>query len=87
MRKVIKARLLGYDLTESQICLLYYVWAKCDSTGYCSLVNSGTCYKETDYLMDAMNLYADGFMEISDNDASCYRLSKRGRALVLKLGM
>ena len=88
MRKVLKAKSLGYNcLTERHICLLYYLWAKCDATSYCSLVDSGTCYAHPDYLTAAMNLYADRLLEIDDKDASYYRLSKRGRALVLKLGM
>ena len=87
MRKVRKAQSLGYDLKESQICLLYYLWAKCDLKSYCSLVNSGTCYAHPDYLTDAMNLYADGLLEIDNSNASCCRLSRKGRALVLELGM
>ena len=87
MRKVDKARMLGHNLSQEQISLLYYLWAKNDSTSYCSLVNSETCYKNTDYLPGAMNLYADGFLEIDDNDASSYRLSKTGRILIMQLGM
>ena len=88
MRKVNKVNSLGYrKITESQISVLYYIWAKCDLTSYCSLVDSGTCYAQENYLTDAINLYADGFWEIDDNNAANYRLSKQGRDLVMKLGM
>ena len=90
MRKVRKAKLLGYDLIESQICLLYYVWAKCDDSderSYCSLVDSGTCYARPNFLMYAINLEAEGFLENDANDATRYRLSSRGRVLIMQLGM
>jgi len=87
MRKVIKARSLGFDLQESEIRLLYFVWAKCDLTSYCCLLDSGTCFSKTDYLTVAINLYANGLLEIDNSNAANYRLSQLGRDLIMELGM
>lgn len=87
MRKVCKAKLLGYDLIESEICLLYYVWAKCHGKSYCSLVDSGTCYAQPIFLMYAIHLKAEGLLETDVNDATHYQLSNQGRVLIMQLGM
>ena len=87
MRKVLKARSLGYDLMESQISLLYYVWAKCDSTSYCDLLDSGTCYARIEYQMCRFNLEAEGYLEPDVNDGTLIRLTDKGRNLIMELGM
>lgn len=87
MRKVRKARLLGHDLIEPQICLLYYVWAKCDSTSYCNLEDSHTCYANPEYGTHRYNLEATEYLEANPSDNTFIRLSEKGRKLIFDLGM
>jgi hypothetical protein len=87
MHKVRKARLLGYNLTEEQLRLLYYVWAKCDSTSYCNILDGGTCYAHPNFQLIRFNLEAEEFLESDANDATFIRLSDKGRNLIMKLGM
>ena len=87
MRKAIKAKSLGYDLMESEIRLLYFVWAKCDLTSYCSLLDSGTCYADSEYQVLRFDLEAKEFLESDVNDPVFIRLSDKGRKLIMELGM
>lgn len=87
MRKVCKAKLLGYDLTEEQICLLYYAWAKCDTRSPCCFLDSGTCYAKPKYQIQVVNLEAEGFLMQDENDRAHFWLSEKGHDLVSRLGM
>ena len=79
--------MLGHNLAEGQICLLYYVWARNDSTSYCCLEDSDTCYARSYYLAQRFNLEAVGYLESDPNDKTFIRLSAKGRTLILQLGM